>query len=156
MLSAHAPVLSISAYTEPALVVDCLRAGVRGFLWKGIDTASVMQGIRCISVGERPIMPPMAERLVTYILSADVRPNDRYPQLTNREEEVLSLIACGLSNKEIAGRLSLSVRTVKAHVSNVLRKLDVADRTQAALVAARIGMEINVTLQYRGHSTKVQ
>ncbi|NLN17773.1 MAG: response regulator transcription factor [Firmicutes bacterium] len=99
LLSAHAPVLSISAYTEPALVVDCLRAGVRGFLWKGIDTTSMLQAIRTIVAGERPILPSMADRLVTYVLSVDPRPNDRYHELTDREEEVLNLITCGLSNK---------------------------------------------------------
>ncbi|MGI6611628.1 MAG: LuxR C-terminal-related transcriptional regulator [Limnochordia bacterium] len=156
LLSAHVPVLATSACMEPALVVDCLQAGAKGFVWKGVDTQGLMQAVRAVLAGDRPIMPSMADRLVSYVLSHDIRQMDRCSELTGRENEVLGLIANGLSNKEIAATLSLSVRTVKAHVSNVLRKLDVADRTQAALVAVSMDPESRPLQRYYRRGTKVR
>lgn len=154
LLCMHVPVLATSVHTEPGLVVDCLQAGAKGFVWKSADTASLMQAVRAIVAGERPIVPPMADRLVSYVLSHDIHQKSRGSELTGREQEVLNLIASGLSNKEIAAALSLSVRTVKAHVSNVLRKLHVADRTQAALVA--VSMDPQSPKRYHRPGTKVR
>lgn len=140
-LSGEVTVLVISTKMDPELVVACLKAGSAGFIWKGVDPGIMVQGARAAVAGGHPIHPPIAGDLLFHVLSGGSRRNKGCLGLTNREQEVLALLAKGMSNKEIAVALGLSVRTVKAHVSNILQKLGVADRTQAAVMAVRIGLD---------------
>lgn len=133
-------VLVISSRVEPELVVACLRAGAAGFLWKGVAASQIRQAVLAAIAGEHPIQPPIAGDLLFHVLNGSSRKNRSCFGLTNRELEVLSLVARGMSNKEIASTLQLSVRTVKAHISSMLQKLNLADRTQAAVMAIRLGV----------------
>jgi DNA-binding NarL/FixJ family response regulator len=111
-----------------------MRAGAAGYLLKDAQPAELLAAIRAAHTGGTPLHPRAAARLVGELR----RPSPAEElELTARERDVLELIARGLPNKAIARRLSLSEKTVKAHVSAILRKLDVTDRTQAALRAVR-------------------
>jgi DNA-binding NarL/FixJ family response regulator len=140
-ISARAPALVTSAKVDTDLIMTCLGAGAAGFVWKGVEPKAFCQAVRAVAAGDHVIMPPLAGEMLFQLLKGGA---NRSPAgnmgLTCREHEVLCLVANGLSNKEIAAALNLSVRTVKAHVSNVLQKLNVADRTQAAVVAIKSGI----------------
>jgi DNA-binding NarL/FixJ family response regulator len=139
-LASHTNVLVMSAKINTDLVEMCLTAGARGYVWKGIDPKCICEAVLDVINGKHPIMPPIAGELLFQLLSRGIqRAPSCKSSLTQRETEVLHLVAEGMSNKEIAVALNLSVRTVKAHVSNVLRKLQVADRTQAAVLAIKTG-----------------
>ncbi|KRV49324.1 LuxR family transcriptional regulator [Wenjunlia vitaminophila] len=133
-----ARVLVITSFTERRSVIPALRAGAMGYVYKDIDPEALASAIRSVHAGHVLLQPEVAETL----LSPDA-PNGgqgRGGTLTEREREVLALIANGRSNREIARALLLSEKTVKTHVSNILMKLDLADRTQAALWAVRHDM----------------
>lgn len=131
-----ARVLVLTSFTEPASVVPALRAGAAGYLFKDVDPDALAQGIRAVHGGQVLLEPEVAAAL----LSPGSAP-DRLAELTQREREVLDEIARGRSNREIARALVLSEKTVKTHVSAILGKLGLADRTQAALYAVRAGRE---------------
>ncbi|MFD3808469.1 response regulator [Streptomyces sp. NPDC058611] len=133
-----ARVLIVTSFTEQRTVVPALRAGAAGYVYKDIDPDALAGAIRSVHAGHVLLQPEVAEAL----LSQDGQgpPSGRGGSLTEREREVLALIADGRSNREIARALVLSEKTVKTHVSNILMKLDVADRTQAALWAVRHGL----------------
>ncbi|MER5932190.1 response regulator transcription factor [Streptomyces sp. NPDC002054] len=132
-----ARVLIVTSFTEQRTVVPALRAGAAGYVYKDIDPDALAAAIRSVRAGHVLLQPEVAVALLT--------PDDQPPAptrgstLTEREREVLALIADGRSNREIARALVLSEKTVKTHVSNILMKLDLADRTQAALWAVRTG-----------------
>nr|WP_202488274.1 response regulator transcription factor [Streptomyces sp. SID5473] len=133
-----AKVLIVTSFTEQRTVVPALRAGASGYVYKDIDPEALAGAIRSVHAGHVLLQPEVAGAL----LSQD-DPNTgsgRGGTLTEREREVLGLIADGRSNREIARALVLSEKTVKTHVSNILMKLDLADRTQAALWAVRHGL----------------
>lgn len=141
-LAQDVPVVAISSHVDAKSVVACLRAGAAGFIWKGCDVDDFQKGVQGAALGEHPILPPIAGDLLFHVLKTNVRQQRTLVGgLTAREQEVLRALANGLSNKEIATALNLSVRTVKAHVSSILQKLGVADRTQAALLAVRSGAD---------------
>ena len=126
-------VVVLTSFPADDRVVEAMRAGAAGYLLKDAQPAELLAAIRSAHSGGSPLHPEAAARLVGELQ----RPPGPGSDLTAREREVLELIARGMPNKAIAQRLSLSEKTVKAHVSAVLRKLDVTDRTQAALKAVR-------------------
>ncbi|MET9321482.1 response regulator transcription factor [Streptomyces sp. NPDC003038] len=133
-----ARVLIVTSFTEQRTVVPALRAGAAGYVYKDIDPDALAGAIRSVHAGHVLLQPEVAVALLT---QDDQNPSPgRSGSLTDREREVLSLIADGRSNREIARLLVLSEKTVKTHVSNILMKLDLADRTQAALWAVRHGI----------------
>ena len=125
-------VIVLTSFAEDGRVVDAMRAGAAGYLLKDAQPAELLAAIRAAHAGGSPLHPDAAAELV-----GELRRPPAGPGLTAREREVLELLARGMPNKAIALRLSLSEKTVKAHVSAILRKLDVTDRTQAALRAVR-------------------
>jgi DNA-binding NarL/FixJ family response regulator len=133
-----ARVLIVTSFTEQRTVVPALRAGAAGYVYKDVDPVALADAIRSVHAGHVLLQPEVAGAL----LSQDQNPagHGRGNALTEREREVLTLIADGRSNREIARALVLSEKTVKTHVSNILMKLDLADRTQAALWAVRNGI----------------
>ena len=131
-----AKVLVVTSFTEQRTVVPALRAGAAGYVYKDIDPDALAGAIRSVHAGHVLLQPEVAKALLA---DEDGGPQGRGASLTDREREVLALIADGRSNREIARALVLSEKTVKTHVSNILMKLDLADRTQAALWAVRHG-----------------
>ncbi|MDF3303228.1 response regulator [Streptomyces tropicalis] len=133
-----ARVLIVTSFTERRTVVPALRAGAAGYVYKDIDPDALAGAIRSVHAGHVLLQPEVASALLS---QEDVNTGQgRGGSLTEREREVLGLIADGRSNREIARALVLSEKTVKTHVSNILMKLDLADRTQAALWAVRHGV----------------
>lgn len=126
-------VIVLTSFAADGRVVDAMRAGAAGYLLKDAQPAELLAAIRSAHAGGSPLHPDAAAELVGELR----RPPTAGPDLTPREREVLELLARGMPNKAIALRLSLSEKTVKAHVSAILRKLEVTDRTQAALRAVR-------------------
>lgn len=137
-LANPAKVLIVTSFTEQRTVVPALRAGASGYVYKDVDPDALAGAIRSVHAGHVLLQPEVAGAL----LSQDdpQQGTGRGSTLTEREREVLALIADGRSNREIARALVLSEKTVKTHVSNILMKLDLADRTQAALWAVRHGV----------------
>ncbi|MEU6896080.1 response regulator transcription factor [Streptomyces sp. NPDC046557] len=137
-LANPARVLVVTSFTEQRTVVPALRAGAAGYVYKDIDPDALAGAIRSVHAGHVLLQPAVAEALLTQEDQPSSSP--RAGALTDREREVLSLIADGRANREIARALVLSEKTVKTHVSNILMKLDLSDRTQAALWAVRHGI----------------
>ncbi|MEV1047445.1 response regulator transcription factor [Streptomyces sp. NPDC049916] len=132
-----AKVLIVTSFTEQRTVVPALRAGASGYVYKDVDPDALAGAIRSVHAGHVLLQPEVAGALLA---DDDTGTGTgRGSTLTEREREVLGLIADGRSNREIARALVLSEKTVKTHVSNILMKLDLADRTQAALWAVRHG-----------------
>ena len=129
-----ARVLIITSFTEPAAVLPALRAGAAGCVYKDVDPPALAAAIRAVHAGHVLLHPDVARLL------ADGETRRAEAHLTGREHEVLAAIARGRANREIARELGLSEKTVKTHVSAILAKLGVQDRTQAALHAVRAGI----------------
>lgn len=125
-------VLVVTSFTELTTTVPAVRAGAAGLVYKDVSPAALAGAIRSVHAGHVVLPPDVAAALVR----GDSGPR-RLGQLTPREREVLAEIARGRSNREIARALVVSEKTVKTHVSSILAKLDLADRTQAALYAVR-------------------
>jgi DNA-binding NarL/FixJ family response regulator len=130
-------VVALTSFAGQDLVLPAVRAGVAGYLLKDVGAAELAEALRAAHAGGSPLHPQVA---ATVMASVTSRPDD---PLTTREREVLRLVARGLSNRLIARELSLAEKTVKAHVSAILSKLGVSDRTQAALYAVRSGLVDN-------------
>jgi DNA-binding NarL/FixJ family response regulator len=128
-------VLVLTSYLDDVHVFAALEAGAAGYLLKDVQPDELVQAIRQVRRGEPALHPKVASRLVQHT----AQPSS-FADFTRRERDVLRLLAEGFANKEIARRLSLSEKTVKTHVSNILQKLGVSDRTQAALLAVRRGL----------------
>ncbi|MFI7132958.1 response regulator [Nonomuraea sp. NPDC050153] len=128
-------VVVLTSVSDRSDVGPAMRAGASGFLYKDVDPPALVQAVRAVHGGQVLLAPEAAEAM----LSAPDEPPSPVP-LTDREREVLALIAAGRSNREIARSLAVAEKTVKTHVSNVLMKLGVQDRTQAALYAVRHGL----------------
>ncbi|WP_328316755.1 response regulator transcription factor [Streptomyces sp. NBC_00388] len=135
-LANPARVLVVTSFTEQRTVVPALRAGASGYVYKDVDPEALADAIRSVHAGHVLLQPEVAGALLSQEPGGG---QGRGTVLTEREREVLGLIADGRSNREIARALVLSEKTVKTHVSNILMKLDLADRTQAALWAVRNG-----------------
>ncbi len=122
-------------------VFAAMRAGARGYVVKGADEAEMLRVVRAVAGGEALFGPAIAERLMAFFADAGPVPKARaFPDLTERERDVLGLIAQGLSNAEIASRLFLSPKTVRNHISSIFDKLQVTDRAQAIVRAREAGM----------------
>lgn len=130
-----ARVLIVTSFTEHRTMVPALRAGAAGYVYKDVDPEALAGAIRSVHAGHVLLQPELASALLSD--DSPRPPQGRGGTLTDREREVLSHIADGRSNREIARALHLSEKTVKTHVSNILMKLDLSDRTQAALWAVR-------------------
>jgi two-component system, NarL family, response regulator LiaR len=128
-------VIALTSVLEDKSVVDAVRAGAIGYLLKDTESDELIRSIKAAAAGQVQLSPKAAARLMR-----EVRTPDNPEALTDRETEVLRLLAMGQANKEIAQTLSIGEKTVKTHVSNVLAKLNVSSRTQAALYAVRIGL----------------
>ena len=115
-----------------------LRAGARGYLLKGASRKEIFDAIRTVQAGGSLRKPAVADRLLERINGEENDPQNR--RLTSRELEVLALLARGLKNAEIAGRLFISERTVKFHVGSILAKLEAQNRTEAGRIAVRRGL----------------
>ncbi|MFF5407585.1 MULTISPECIES: response regulator [Streptomyces] len=137
-LANPARVLIVTSFTEQRTVVPALRAGAAGYVYKDVDPDALAGAIRSVHAGHILLQPEVAGALLSQEEANSGQ--GRGGSLTEREREVLGLIADGRSNREIARALVLSEKTVKTHVSNILMKLDLADRTQAALWAVRHGV----------------
>jgi len=146
-ISPHIRILILTMFEDDESVFASVRAGARGYLLKGAVQEETLRAIRAVASGEAIFGPAIAERLIHYFGST--RPTTKggpaqfFPELTNREYEILTLIAQRKSNADIAACLVLSPKTVRNHVSNILSKLQVADRTEAMHAAwtAGIGQE---------------
>ncbi len=128
-------VIALTSVLEDASVIGAVRAGAIGYLLKDANADELCRAIRAAAAGQVQLSPKAAERLMR-----EVRAPESPETLTEREIEVLRLLAQGQANKEIARTLNIGEKTVKTHVSHILAKLGVPSRTQAALHAARIGL----------------
>jgi DNA-binding NarL/FixJ family response regulator len=134
--SPDSQVVVLTSFADRERIVDALDAGAIGYLLKDADRDDLVRGIRDAAHGESPLSPKAARALIT---ARHRRPSPE-TELTEREREVLVLIADGLPNKVIAARLEISEKTVKNHISRIFHTLGVTDRTQAALWAQRHGV----------------
>lgn len=128
-------VVALTSVLEDNAVIGAIRAGAIGYLLKDTESDELIRAIKAAANGQVQLSPKAAARLMR-----EVRTPESLEALTERETEVLRLLARGLSNKEIAQALVIGEKTVKTHVSNILSKLNVSSRTQAALYAARMGL----------------
>ena len=140
-------VLVLTSFSDGDRIVAALDAGAVGYLLKDAEPDEVLAGIRAVSRGESPLHPRAARALLSARRPQSAAGDDGAGTvddpvgvLTDREVEVLSLVRGGLANKQIARRLGITERTVKAHLSSIFQRLDVTDRTQAALWAERHGL----------------
>jgi len=139
--SPHIAVLVISMFEDDDSVFTALQAGARGYLLKGALKAEILRSIRAVASGEAIFGPSVAKRLIQYFATPrPSAPPDAFPELTDREHEILALIARHDTNPEIAKRLYLSPKTVRNHVSNIFTKLQVSDRAQAIIRAREAGL----------------
>ncbi len=137
--SPRSQVIVLTSYHEDEHIFPAIRAGALSYLLKGVGLDALTEAVRKAARGEATLHPHVAARLVQEIHGASRETAMLYTALSEREREVLGLIAQGLSNAQIAERLVITERTVKSHVNNILGKLHVADRTQAAIYAWREG-----------------
>jgi DNA-binding NarL/FixJ family response regulator len=139
--SPHVRILMLTMYDDDSSVFAALRAGARGYLLKGADQAEIVGAVEAVSRGEAIFGPGIASRLLGYFANSPERQMPpAFPHLTDREREVLELIAQGKSNRDITQELFVSPKTVSNHVSNIFAKLHVADRAQAIVRAREAGL----------------
>jgi DNA-binding NarL/FixJ family response regulator len=144
-----ARIIMLTTYDLDDLVVAALRAGASGFLLKDATAGELVHSVRVVAAGEAMLAPAVTRRLLdrfAAVAPPDAGPSTVLDELTPRELEVLRLVAAALSNAEIAQRLHVTEATAKAHVSAILRKLDLRDRVQAVVLAYDLGL-------VRPHST---
>ncbi|NRQ33787.1 response regulator transcription factor [Nonomuraea sp. NN258] len=139
-------VLILTTFDLDEYVYDALRAGASGFLLKDVTAERLFDAVRVIAVGEALLAPAVTRRLIGEFARLDPKPDPRSAAalalLTPRETQVLRLMAEGLSNQELAERLVVTEETVKTHVSRVLSKLGLRDRTQAVVMAYETGLVV--------------
>jgi NarL family two-component system response regulator LiaR len=133
-------VIVLSSFTEDDLVFPAIRAGAAGYLLKDVSPSDLSQAIQAVHAGETKLHPEIARKLMDQFVQPRVEPTAAPAELTARELEVLRLIAEGMSNLQIAQALTISEKTVKTHVSHILSKLHLTDRTQAAIYAYKHGL----------------
>lgn len=139
--SPHISVVVLTMMEDPDSVFAAMRAGARGYLLKGARRQEVVRAIQSVGAGEVIFGPGIADRVMSYFSSTPPRSDtEAFPELTDREREILVKIAQGLENDEIARALGLSVKTVRNHTSNIFAKLQVAHRAQAIVRARDAGL----------------
>ena len=140
-LGAEVKVIALTSFTEDDKVFPAIQAGASSYLLKDVSPDDLVEAIRAVHRGEARLHPDIARKLMEQV--ARQVPASREPrleELTDRETEVIRLVAQGRSNQEIAGELVISEKTVKTHVSNILGKLNLEDRTQLAIYAIKKGL----------------
>jgi DNA-binding NarL/FixJ family response regulator len=142
MASPHIRVLVVTMFSDDLSVFGAMRAGARGYMLKGASHAEMLAAIHSVAGGAAIFSPQIAARMVDFF--STMRPTQGlgglFPELSEREREILTLIAQGHKNSDIAAQLVLSEKTVRNHVSNILSKLQVADRAQAIVRAREAGL----------------
>ena len=133
-------VLVVTMFDDDDSVFASIRAGARGYLLKDASPREIERAVRAVANGEVLLGPDIAAKALAFLHGARRSANVPFPELTDREREVLDLVARGHDNMVIARRLSLSPKTVRNHLSNVLTKLQVADRAQAIVRAREAGL----------------
>lgn len=133
MVSPGTRVVVFTSFSDPERILDALDAGAIGYLLKDAEPEELIEGIRAAVRGESPLAPKAASAVIAARTKVK-------PELSERESEVLVLIAAGMTNKEIARRMGIAEKTVKAHLTNIFQRIGVRDRTQAALWAERNGL----------------
>ncbi|MDX1417865.1 MAG: response regulator transcription factor [Candidatus Promineifilaceae bacterium] len=142
--SPHIAILMLTMYDDDASVFSAMRAGARGYLLKGAKQDEIQRAIRAAANGEAIFSPAIASRMMTFFANVKQPKLPKlFPELSNREREILGLIAQGYRNPEITEKLVLSPKTVRNHVSNILSKLQVADRAQAIITARDAGLGLD-------------
>jgi DNA-binding NarL/FixJ family response regulator len=136
----HLGIIFVTMYENDEFVFRGLQAGGRGYILKNAEPVTVLRAIRAVANGESLLGPSIAQRVTRHFTTMDEGSSALVNDLTAREAEVLTLIAEGINNKDIAARLSLSEKTVKNHINNIFSKLHLYDRTQATLYAIRSGL----------------
>lgn len=135
-------VLVLTMLEDDASIFAAMRVGARGYLLKGAGRAEIERAVVAVAAGEVVFSAGAADRVLGFFAGAVATPVVTFPQLTEREREILDLVARGLTNSEIARRLVLSAKTVRNHVSNVFAKLQVAGRAEAVARARDAGMGV--------------
>jgi DNA-binding NarL/FixJ family response regulator len=139
--SPHIGILVLTMLEDDDSVFGAMRAGARGYLLKGAGKEEVLRAITVVAHGEAIFSPQIAQRFMQYFVNMrPVIPQQAFPDLTEREREVLALIVDGKSNAQIAESLVLSPKTVSNHISNIFSKLQVVDRAQAVSRARQAGL----------------
>ena len=138
--SPHIAVLVLTMVDDEDSVFAAMRAGARGYLLKGADQDDIRRAVRAVARGEAIFGPGVADRVISFFAVRHSTETSPFPQLTPRENEVLTLVADGLSNDSIARRLLLTNKTVRNHLSNIFVKLQVTDRAEAIVRARRAGL----------------
>lgn len=129
-------ILILTVHNELEYLIEAVEIGVDGYILKDSESVELKKAIRAVVEGENYIQPSLIPALNNQLVNRDIE-KDKINLLTNRELEVLIQVANGMFNKEIATNLNISERTVKNHISNIFKKIDVSDRTQAAVFAIK-------------------
>ena len=138
--SPHIGVIIVTMFEDNESLFAAMRAGARGYVLKGADQDEMLRAIRAVARGEALFGPAIAARLMSFFQPMPSLAAAAFPELTEREIDVLKLLAKGSSNQEIADSLVVSVKTVRNHLSNIFSKLQVADRVQAVIRAREAGL----------------
>jgi DNA-binding NarL/FixJ family response regulator len=134
-------ILVLTMFEDDDSVFAAMRAGARGYLLKGADGDDILRAIRAVARGEAIFGPSIAQRLIAFFASPQAStPPTPFPELTDREREILDLVAQGLGNWDIAHRLGVNEKTVRNHVSTIFAKLQVAGRAEAIVRAREAGL----------------
>jgi DNA-binding NarL/FixJ family response regulator len=133
----HTKILILTSFSDQDHVIPAIRAGASGYQLKDIEPDQLVEAIKSVYRGESQLHPKVTSHVMTHLYQGEKKEEKLLEELTKREKEVLAEIAKGKSNKEIAASLMITEKTVKTHVSNILAKLNLADRTQAALYAVK-------------------
>jgi DNA-binding NarL/FixJ family response regulator len=138
--SPNVGIIVVTMFEDDGSVFSAMRAGARGYILKEAGEDEVLRAIRSVAQGEAIFSPAIARKLMHFFAKQHPESSPAFPELTEREREVLDRIARGESNAEIAQRLVLSPHTVRNHISNIFSKLQVADRAEAIIRARQAGL----------------
>src|SRR5262245_27454817 len=133
-------VVVLSMFEDDDSVFAAMRAGARGYLLKGADQEEIVRAVRAVAAGEAIFGPTIAQKVIQHFASGSGSTAAAFPSLTEREREVLEMVAAGKGNATIAHELMISLKTVRNHVSNVFTKLQVPDRSAAIVKAREAGL----------------
>jgi DNA-binding NarL/FixJ family response regulator len=147
--SPHIGILVLTMFDDDASVFAAMQAGARGYLLKGALKAEILRAVRTVASGEAIFGPAIAARLMNYFTALHHPHATAFPELTEREREILALLAQHLTNPEIADRLGLSPKTIRNHISTILNKLQVANRHEAIARARAASLGDNVSSKPR-------